>query len=535
MEEKKTNQGVSRRGFLKATAVGAGAVALTGIATVQSNAAPVPKKWDMEADVVVIGFGGAGACAALESARSGATVLLLEKTEVPGGSTAISGGIVYAAGTKLQRSEGIEDTPEAMYKYLMACGQGRAVPELVKVASEMSSENIDWLAGMGAVFTKELLAMSGMETEPEYKAITPPQKRGHRVKGTGSALFKVLADAVKKEKNIKVMTNTPGVRLIIRTASTTSNSEVLGVRAIRNRRELNIKAKKAVILTTGGIMPGKEATGWLTDYSPDIAKCIPAGSANATGDGYRMGISCGGALKALNTGGTLPSVLFPGSTMGGIVYANIWGLPNIYVKTDGTRFCNEGANYVLVSEAMFERKATTAYCIFDSSTVKKAFEMVAKGIEITRTIALGLDPRNLDEQVKMGYLWKGDTIPELARAMNLDGTALEKTVHDYSQNAESGKDPEFKRTKALAPLKTGPFYGIKINPGLVCHDGGLSINTKAQVLDSFNQAIPRLYSAGRDSVGIFGGRYPASGGAISDLLTFGRIAGKTAAAEKPWK
>ena len=535
MEEKKTNQNVNRRGFLKVAAVGAGTIALTGIATVQSHAAAVPKKWDMEVDVVVIGFGGAGACAALESARAGASVLLLEKTEVPGGSTTLSGGIVYAAGTKLQKSEGIEDTPEAMYKYLMACGQGRAVPELVKVASEMSSQNVDWLAGMGAVFTRELLAMSGMEAEPEYKAVTPPRKRGHRVKGTGSALFKVLADAVKKEKNIKVITNTPGVRLITRAASTASNSEVLGVKAIRNRREVNIKAKKAVILTTGGIMPGKETEGWLKDYSPDIAKCIPAGSANATGDGYRMGIFCGGALKGLNTGGTLPSVMFPGSKMAGIVYANIWGLPNIYVKTDGTRFCDEGANYVLVSEAMFEKKATTAYCIFDSSTVKKAFDMVAKGIEITRTIALGLDPRNLDEQVKLGYLWKGNTIPELAMAMNLDGAALEKTVTVYNQNAESGKDLEFKRTKALAPLKAGPFYGIKINPGLVCHDGGLNINTKAQVLDSFDQVIPRLYSAGRDSIGIFGGRYPASGGSISDFLTFGRIAGKTAAAETPWK
>ena len=535
MEEKKTSQSVSRRGFLKGAVVGAGTIALTGITAVQSYAAPIPKKWDMVVDVVVIGFGGAGACAALESARAGASVLLLEKTEVPGGATTLSGGIVYAAGTKLQKSEGIEDTPEAMYKYLMACGQGKAVPELVKVASEMSSQNVDWLAGMGAVFTKELLAMSGMEAEPEYKAVTAPQMRGHRVKGTGSALFRVLADAVKKEKNIKVLTNTPGVRLITRATSTASNSEVIGVRATKNRREVNIKAKKAVVLTTGGIMPGEGTEGWLKDYSPDIAKCIPAGSASATGDGYRMGIFCGGALKALNTGGTLPSVMFPGSKMAGIVYANIWGLPNIYVKTDGTRFYNEGANYVLVSEAMFEKKATTAYCIFDSSTVQKAFEMVAKGIEITRTIALGIDPRNLDEQVKMGYLWKGNTISELGAAMNIDGAALEKTVTTYNQNAESGKEPEFNRTKALAPLKTGPFYGIKINPGLVCHDGGLSINTKAQVLDSFNEVIPRLYAAGRDSVGIFGGRYPASGGSIIDLLTFGRIAGKTAATEPPWK
>jgi len=535
MTEKDTRKGLSRRNFIKSTVVGAGAVALTGIATVPSQAAPIPQKWDMESDVVVVGYGGAGACAALEAARAGASVLLLEKMATPGGATMLSGGIVYAAGTKLQKSVGIEDTPEAMYKYLMACGQGRAVPELIKVAAEMSSQNIDWLASMGAVFTKELLAMSGMEAEPEYNAVTPAQKRGHRVRGTGSALFKVLADAVKAEKNIKVMTSTSGIKLITRPAVTAANSEVLGIKAISKRKEVNIKAKKAIILTTGGIMPGKEAEGWLKDYSPDIAKCVPSSSGSATGDGYRMGIFCGGALKGLNTGGTLPSVIFPDAKMAGIVYANIWGLPNIYVKPDGTRFCNEGANYVLVSEAMFQKGATTAYCIFDSSTVKKASDMVAKGIEIRRTIALGIDPRNLDEQVKMGYLWKGDTIAELAKAMNIEGPVLEKTLNTYNLNAESGKDLEFNRTKALEPLKTGPFYGFKINPGLVCHNGGLSINTKAQVLDSYDQIIPRLYAAGRDSVGIFGGRYPASGGAISDLLTFGRIAGKTAAAETRWK
>lgn len=152
---------------------------------------------------------------------------------MPGGSTTLSGGIVYAAGTKLQKSVGINDTPEAMYKYLMACGQGRAVPELVRTVCEMSAENIDWLASMGAVFTPELLAMSGMENEPEYQAVTPAQKRGHRVRGTGSALFKVLADAVKAEKNIKVMTRTAGKKLITRSAKTACQCRGPGARSIQ--------------------------------------------------------------------------------------------------------------------------------------------------------------------------------------------------------------------------------------------------------------------------------------------------------------
>jgi succinate dehydrogenase/fumarate reductase flavoprotein subunit len=271
----------------------------------------MPDKWDMEADVVVAGFGGAGACAALEAAKQGASVLLLDKAEVPGGSTRLSGGIVYAAGTKLQRQAGIDDTPEAMFKYIMACGQGRAVPELVRVAAERSAGNVAWLESLGAVFPAELLAMSGMEAEPEYAAVTPPTKRGHRVKGTGAALFEVLANAVKAEKNIKVLLGTTITRPITRPATGNGRCEILGIKALRGRREINIRAKRAVVLSTGGIMSSKEALPWLKDYSPDVALCVPAGSLNSTGDGYRVGAYCGAALKGLNTAGYLPSVFFP--------------------------------------------------------------------------------------------------------------------------------------------------------------------------------------------------------------------------------
>ena len=521
---------LTRRQFVSGTGL-AGAALLSGIGLREAEAAPIPKKWDAQADVVIVGFGGAGACAAIEAARAGASVLLLEKEEMPGGSTAVSGGIVYSAATKLQKSVGIEDSAEEMFKYLRACGQGKAVDALLRVASERSAENIDWLESLGCVFTKELLALSGMEEEPEYKALTPPKKRGHRCKGTGAEFFKSLYNGVKAQKNVKIMLKTPATRLITKLAKTKTNSEVIGVAAKRGDKDIYIFAKKAVILTSGGIMSGEETKSWLQDYSPDVARTVPAGSLSATGDGYRMGMACGAAMKGLNTGGFLPSVMFPGQKVGGIVYVNIWGLPNIYVKQNGTRFCDEGSYYVLVSEEMISNKATTAYCITDSETFKKASDLVPKGIDITRTIALGLDPRNPEKGIQAGYLWKWDTVAELANKMGMDAAVLEKTISTYNQNAESGKDLEFNRKKALVPLKTPPFYAFKIHLGMVCHCGGLSINPKAQVLDTFDEVIPRLYAAGRDSIGIFGGRYPGSGGALSDLVTFGRIAGKNAAAE----
>lgn len=523
---------VSRRQFVAGIGL-AGAALLAGGTRSGSEAAPLPKKWDMETDVVVVGFGGAGACAAIEAAKAGSSVVILEKTPVPGGSTAISGGIVLAAGTPLQKSAGINDTAQEMFKYIKACGQGRADDALIKVVCNMSAENIAWLEGLGAEFPKDLLAMSGMEDEPEYTRITPAVKRGHRVKGTGGALFRALHKAVRAHKNVRIMTNTEGLKLITRPATTDTNNEVIGIMAKRSGKVTSIRAKKAVVLATGGVMSGDATKGWLQDYSPDVALTVPAGSLTATGDGYRMGMLSGAAMACLNTGGFLPSVMFPGHKMGGIVYINIWGLPNIYVREDGTRFCNEGAYYVLVSEEMFKKEATTAYCVFDSEAVKKALDMVPKGIEPTRTLALGVDPRDMEKGVTGKYVWKGETIGELARNIGIDAASLEKTLSTYNTSAEKGKDAEFGRKKGLAPLKKPPFYAFKIHVGMVCHDGGLKINTRAQVIDTFGTVIPRLYAAGRDSVGFFGARYPGSGGAIADLLAFGRIAGKNAAAEPP--
>jgi flavocytochrome c len=529
-DEKKKPAGViSRRQFIAAGIAGSAVVA--GISLKNGEAAPVPRKWDGEADVVVAGYGGAGACAAIEAAKAGATVILLEKEPIGGGSTTLSGGAVYAAGTPLQKSLRIEDSADDMFKYLKACGGGRADDALIRLASDRSAENVAWLESLGVEFPKELLYISGMEEEPEYKAVTPPKKRGHRAKGTGGAVYKALSNEVARQKNVKVMTATQAVQLITKPSAAAACGEIVGVKARQRGKELNIRAKKAVILTTGGIMATDIARPWLLDYSPSIAKCVPAGARGATGDGYRMGISQGAAMGALNSGGILPAVLFPGQAMAGIVYINIWGLPNIYVDQKGNRFVDEGAYYILVCEQMIAKSGASSYCIFDSQTLKKALELEPKGIEATRTLALGLDPRDMDKAIKAGSVRKGETVGELAKNIGIDATTLEKTVAAYNQNAQAGKDIEFNRKKGLAPIVSPPYYAFKVNVGLVCHSGGLKINPNAQVLNSYGEVIPKLYAAGRDARGLFGERYPASGAALIDLVTFGRIAGRNAAKE----
>jgi len=533
MEREKKS--LSRRGFLKGAAIGAGALAVGDLALQNAQAAPIPKKWDMEADVIVAGYGGAGASAAIEAAKAGASVLLFDKAPVPGGATRLSGGFIYGANTKTQKEAGIQDSADAMVKFVMACGQGRATQELVKAVADMSAENLDWLESMGAKFSTKHLYMSGLEALPEYAAVTPAVKRGHRAEGGGGGLFNALENGVKAQKNIKVILGASVTRPITRPTDTPSSCEVIGVKVLRKGKEINVKAKKAVILSTGGIVPVPTVVPWLKDYAPDCSQTVPAGDLNATGDGYKIGIYCGGALKGLNSGLYLPSIMIADQKVAGMVYGTLWGLPLIYVSPEGKRFVDEGSGYVLTSEVMFQKKITSCYCVFDAEAVKKAFALSKKGVSLGTTIVVGIDPNNLDEHAQRGDIWKADTIAELARKMKIDPATLEKTLADYNQNAEAKKDPDYNRKKGLAPVKTAPYYGFNVRIGMVAHDGGLSINPKAQVLNTYNDVIPRLYAAGRDSIGLFGGRYPASGNAIADCVAFGRIAGRSAATEKAWK
>ena len=255
----------------------------------------------------------------------------------------------------------MQDTADEMFKYLKACGNGIADDKLLRVASDMSADNVDRLTKLGVKFTTQLLYVSGMEKDPEYSAVTPPKPRGHRCVGTGGAFFKALKEGVDSRK-ITTMSRTEAVRLITKPCAN-SSSQVVGVKAKKGGKDVYIFARKAVVLASGGIMVFDKTKPWLQNYSPDLALCLPSGSMNATGDGYRLGMSCGAAMAGLNKGALLPTVMLPGYKMAGIVYINIWGLPNIYVDTSGKRFVDEAAYYVLVAEEMVKKQAFTAYCI----------------------------------------------------------------------------------------------------------------------------------------------------------------------------
>ncbi|MDD2665676.1 MAG: flavocytochrome c [Methanocellales archaeon] len=514
---------VSRRNFMKGFIIGAATVGGVAILLQRVSEILMHRKWDKVMDVVVIGFGCAGAAAAIEAHDAGAEVILLEKESEPGGSTAICGGVIYAADTSFQKEYGVQDSPDEMFKYWMATGKGLNDPELVRVIADRSSENVDWLMGLGAKAV--FFGFSGAEFLPEFAAATPPKPRGIKFEGEGAGLFKILNNAVL-ERKIEVLLETKAIELIVNT-----KREVIGVKAEGKGEELYICAKKGVIITTGGFGHNREM---LKDYSPKGYKSISVNPPCNTGDGIRMARALGADLRVMHETIGVPGTEVPRLRRGVPVVAPSAGidLPAIFVDKNGKRFVDESLYYDYLNEVFLDQEV--AFLIFDDNVRKIGGSGVIQGIKFGMSmIALGFT-NEMDDEIKGGVVLQASTIRGLAMKIGVDPTELENTVEIFNENAKSGVDPEFGRARGLGLIKTPPFYAIETRPAFFDTMGGVSINVKAQVLDVFNETIPRLYAAGRTTGGAIGEVYPGSGSDIQEGTCFGRIAGRNAAAEESW-
>ncbi len=530
---------VSRRKFLKeATKITVGGLAVGVMAgcapqTLTPTAAPVPtcppapacptpepltilpEKWDKEADVVIVGFGGAGAAAAIEAAKAGSKVLILERMKAGGGSTAICGGIIYmGGGTPLQKACGFNDTRDDMYNYLMAAiGEG-ADPEKIGLFCDKSLDLYDWLDGIGLKFkqtylpgkyaappTDDGLAYSGNEAVAEFKAVAADVPRGHHAPAPGSSgaeIFKPLKAAVEAA-GCEISYETLAKRLIV-----DLNGRVCGVVADVNGTEVVIKAHRAVMLAAGTYhanidMVKQYAPAWSTQKSF-------VGTAGDDGSGIRMGQSVGGDLDHIGavTG------------FGGVYLFSEEFIKGILVNNSGRRYIGEDGYGSRVGVRVVER-FPNSFIIVDSA--------------IWANI-----PDAIKETVAQ-MTFTGNTITELAQNTGMPALTLEGTLRDYNAMVAAGEDIEFQKdAHYLVPLAQGPFYAIAWGPWIVARQalGGLKTNIQAQVLNTMGEPIPGLYSAGANTSGIISRYYPASGTAVAQALTFGRIAGVNCAAEQPW-
>jgi len=438
-------------------------------------------------------------------------VLILEKSAMAGGSTAISGGIVYAAGTSVQKAADISDAPDGMYKYWMAANKDLLDPELLRLLSEKSADAVEWLIRRGVEFPPDLLYFSGLEED--YAAVTKPVKRGHCAKGKGRGLMTALVRGVQSRR-IETLYRTQAERLIL-----DGTGRLVGVQAKGQRGTLHIRAKRGVVLASGGFARNKEM---VKSYFPLQRTAVPVVAPGLTGDGIMMAAKLGSPIVDTGTVELPPSLpaleVTPGEKA--LMFSSAYFLykhPAIFVNETGRRFCNETAYYQVVSPQILREKS--AYVIFDDRVRKEA----------GGGIGFGFSP-DLGAEIQQGWLKQAPTLGELATALGLSGAALEETVTQFNASVKAGKDPAFGRSKAMGSVEAAPFYGGKLTVTVVESFGGLRVNTSAQVLDVYHQPIPRLYAGG--AVAATMRAYAGSGAFLATCFVLGRIAGKNCAAEK---
>ena len=470
----------------------------------------LPKKWDFETEVAVIGAGAAGPTVAISAHSAGAKVLILEKMSKPSGDIWISGGCVYAAGTSVQRKLKIKDSAERMYKlYAAACPKAnRKEKEKMRIIAHGSAEAIEWLSRLGVKFPAKNgapgITHGGLELLPEYAAVVPPVPGAHACEGGGKAMHEILIKRAR-EKGIKILTEMRARELI-----SDIKGRIIGIKAEYRGKKIAIRAKRSVVICSGHFAHSKK----LIDlYTPEY-KTFPTFTADGLeGDGLIMAQEHGAAVANISDCRVNIGMPYKGRKA---LMISRWS-PCILVNRGGKRFINDHAGYGPLATAIIEQEGSMCFVIFDELARK-----TRKGNILHPYLSL-----DLSIEIEKGLVKTASTIENLAKEIGVNPTALEATVRKYNENAKLGKDPEFGSVHFLEPICHPPFYAVKGVPAIGSPTGGLVINLQGQVLDVFGKAIPNLYALGTVT-SIYPG-YPGSGSHFANIFVFGRIIGKNAA------
>lgn len=471
------------------------------------------ENWDREADVVVVGFGGAGGAAAIKAHDSGASVLILEKAKRPGGTTAIAGGaLCLGGGTPLQKAFGMQETKDEFYKFLIIQAQNQADEVLQKIHVEHSTEIYDWIISLGLKFKQMLspykevdmnaeekygLSFMGCETYPPIAAKVRPVPHTHIYTGGGKALFVALKREIDR-REIPYMLSTQAKELI-----TNTKGQVIGVKTECKQKSVLIKAKKAVVLACGGYGHNKE----LVRGQPMNYRAKPVVVPSNAGDGIIMACKIGASLFVCD-----------GANFLFALYAPDTPYPRIYVDKRGKRFVNEEW-HPTITNIYWSHTAVLANDYFGCCIYDEAARTEAK-LDLTTAL-------------KTGTVKKANTIKNLAKAFGVDPNGLTETIRIWNSNIEAGLgDPMWGRKYGLKPVKTPPFFACELKSYTYNEATGIRINADAKVIDVYGKPISRLYAAGRVTGGQYGQLY-SCGTAICTALIMGWIAGKNAATETP--
>jgi len=468
------------------------------------------RRWDLEADVVVVGFGCAGACATIEATEAGADVLLLERASGGGGTSANSGGLIYmGGGTPVQRACGFDDTPEEMFKFLMAALGPEPDEAKIRIFCDESVAHFHWLVEHGVPFkhtfypepgteapTDDCLVYSGGEDGYPFDRIAKPAPRAHKPQYAGTAggfLMQKLVAATERS----------GARIVCDARSETlvvnQQGRVVGAVVWQEQRERLVRARRGVILTAGGFTLNPDM---VARYTPRIAQCnYKLGVDGDDGRAIRMAMGAGADIIRMDAAEVAIPLTPPRRLMRGIL-----------VNRFGQRFINEDTYYGRVGQEGLFRQDGHMYLIVDNGVYERnAAMMEATHVE--------------------------ETVEDLERSIGLPTGSLQSTVEYYNRFAARGEDPLFHKTPALLqPLTNPPYAAIDCRTDKVIWAtftlGGLHTLPTGEVLNPDGKIIPGLFAAGRTTSGLAAYGY-CSGISLGDGTFFGRRAGRRAALAAP--
>jgi succinate dehydrogenase/fumarate reductase flavoprotein subunit len=541
---------LDRRTLLSTALTAGAAVATPATAAAAASRRRAARGWDHEADLVVVGA-GTGLAGALAAAVQGQKVLVLEKAPRPGGSTGIA-GMVWSPANRVARQAGISDPIERARTYLEQTARGKAAPGMIEAYLAESARLLDFIevhtairfrVGMGPPTGNPAPITESHPDWPGGLAVgreLEPTLPGRTLRGAGEALITGLVEALAA-KGGELLTGTAARRLIHRPGAD-GRPEVIGVLAESGGRTIRVRARRGVLLATGGFDRNEEMKRHFLKGVVPAAIGVPG----LDGDGIRMAQALGADLRNVTEAWWWPVYRAEAGGVGGGMACGLEkSRPgSIVVNRRGERFANEASDCDSFTQAMFGMdnrgllpdRNSPAWLVFDDACRQ------AHGI--------GMRPGSapLPE-----WVVSAPTLEALAQKLGMDPAGLAETVRTFNEGALAGVDQRFGRGASaydrafsdwrkagpgatLAPLVKGPFHAAEIAVGILSTAGGIRVNPQGQALDPFGEVLPRLYASGANSgIGAPGaGAYPGGGAPIGAGLTFAMVAGRHAAGLEPW-
>ena len=488
----------------------------------------------VEADIVVVGAGGAGMTAAITAAGEGKSVVILESQSMVGGnSVRATGGMnagktVYQDENEFGESAGVEktlktaaekyadnetitalaktvseqwaayqanptgyfDSVELMELDTMIGGKGINDPALVETLCANSADAIDWLDEHG-ITLHNVSSFGGASV----KRIHRPVNGEGKVVSVGSYMIPLLQENCEKA-GVKMMLDTTATEIL-----TDANGAAVGVKATGASGETVTVNAKAVVLATGGFGANLDM---VVKYKPELKGFMTTNAPGIQGQGIEMAEAIGAATVDMDQIQIHPTVE---ANTAALITEGLRGDGAILINAEGKRFIDEVGTRDVVSAAEIAQTGSYSWLVVDQAMADNS--SVIQGY------------------IKKGYTVTGATYEELAKAMGVDGAALAETMNNWNGYVEAKNDPDFGRTSFANPLNTAPYYAIKVTAGVHHTMGGLKINPNTEVLNENGEVIPGLFAAGEVTGGVHGANR-LGGNAVADFTVFGRIAGAAA-------